>query len=137
MTDFELVSLLNEVFNTAFSTLMDYTTGLFAMLVASYLVAARLKRSMAVLVVLLFSLFAFAMVPATIASAVRLAGILAQANRVATAPDSPISFVFTNSFVVPFIAPTIAALTVLSYVAALVFFFQARRGEAASIESLV
>jgi hypothetical protein len=130
MTDFELVYLLNEVFNTLFSTIMDYTTGLFAMLVASYLVASKLSRGMAGLIVALFSLFAFAMVPATIAAAARLAGVLAQASRVAAEPGSAIAFVFTNPFIVPFIAPTIAVLTVLSYIGGVVFFVQARRGHA-------
>ena len=127
MTDYELVYFLNECFNTLFSVFSFYMTGLFAMLVASYLAAAKLKRRMAGLVVGLFSLFAFATIPATVAATARLASVLAEADRRAAVPDSGIAFVFTSAVPVPYMVPTIAALLVGSYIGAIVFFVQARR----------
>ena len=47
MTDFELIYLFNELFNTMYARLNDFMVGLFAMLVASYFVAAKLSRTMA------------------------------------------------------------------------------------------
>ena len=47
MTEFELIFLFNECFNTMYVHLNDFMAGLFAMLVASYFVAAKLSRTMA------------------------------------------------------------------------------------------
>ncbi len=43
MTDFELIYLFNEFFNTMYARLNDFMVGLFAMLAASYFVAAKLS----------------------------------------------------------------------------------------------
>ena len=50
MTEFELIYLFNEFFNTAYARLNDFLVGLFAMLAAGYFAAEKLSRTMAWLV---------------------------------------------------------------------------------------
>lgn len=62
MTEFETAYLFYEVYDGASTSLMNFITIMFAMLVASYLVAPRLSRTMAALVVILYSLISFGMI---------------------------------------------------------------------------
>ena len=72
MTDFELIYLFNEFFNTMYARLSDFMVGLFAMLLAAYFVAAKLSRSMAWLVVGLYTLFSMATIVPTVAASYRM-----------------------------------------------------------------
>lgn len=68
MTGFELIFLFNEFFSTMYVRLNDFMAGLFAMLVASYFVAAKLSRTMAGL----YTLFSMATIVPTIAASIRM-----------------------------------------------------------------
>ena len=74
MTDFELIHLFNEFFNTMYARLNDFMVGLFAMLAAAYFVAAKLSRTMAWLVAGLYTAFSLATVVPTIAASHRMVG---------------------------------------------------------------
>lgn len=62
MTEFETAYLFYEVFDGANASLMNFITIMFAMLVASYLVAPRLNRTMAALVLILYSLISLGLI---------------------------------------------------------------------------
>ena len=68
MTDFELIYLFNEFFNTMYARLNDFMVGLFAMLLAAYFAAAKLSRPMALLVADLYTLFSMATIVPTVAA---------------------------------------------------------------------
>ena len=59
MTDFELAMLFREYYDSMHSQYLSYVSILFAFLVSGYLVAAKLSRSMVILVVAIFSAFSF------------------------------------------------------------------------------
>ena len=86
MSDFELIFLFNEFFDTAFARLNDLLIGLFAMLAASYFVAAKLTRTMAWLVAGLYTLFSMATIVPAIAATDRL---LLASQQVAIAAGQP------------------------------------------------
>lgn len=88
MTDFELICLFNEFFNTMYARLNDFMVGLFAMLAASYFVAAKLSRAMAWLVSGLYTLFSMATVVPTIAASYRMVLAAQQVKLVASQSGS-------------------------------------------------
>ena len=59
MTAYEILSLANEYENTLIGTLMGYASIVSAFLVAAYLVAEKLNRTMTVLLLVLYGVFAF------------------------------------------------------------------------------
>ncbi len=84
MTDFELIYLFNEFFNTMYARLNDFMVGLFAMLVASYFVAAKISRTMARLVAGLYTLFSMATIVPTIGASNRMVLAAQQVKLVAS-----------------------------------------------------
>jgi len=83
MTDFELICLFNEFFNTMYARLNDFMVGLFAMLAA-----AKLSRAMAWLVSGLYTLFSMATVVPTIAASYRMVLAAQQVKLVASQSGS-------------------------------------------------
>ena len=125
MSDFELIFLFNEFFNTAFARLNDFLVGLFAMLAASYFVAAKLTRTMAWLVAGLYTLFSMATIVPAIAATDRL--VLAS-QQVASAAGQPGSDLATLISILPnrtFVVPIMIILLITAYAGAMMFFFQA------------
>ena len=72
MTDFELIYLFNEFFNTMYARLNDFMVGLFGMLLAAYFAAAKLSRSMAWLGAGLYTLFSMVTIVPTVAASYRM-----------------------------------------------------------------
>jgi len=127
MSDFELIFLFNEFFNTAFARLNDFLVGLFAMLAASYFVAAKLTRTMAWLVAGLYTLFSMATIVPAIAATDRL--VLAS-QQVAIAAGQPGSALTALISILPnrtFVVPIMIILLITAYAGAMMFFFQARK----------
>ena len=60
MSDYELVSLFNEHITIVFTVFMGHCSLIFAFLIASFLVAHRLRTSMVAVVILLFTFAIFA-----------------------------------------------------------------------------
>ena len=55
MSDYEIVFMFNEYASTSTDMFMNVVTVISAYLIAGYLVAAKLKRGMAILVTILFT----------------------------------------------------------------------------------
>jgi hypothetical protein len=127
MTEFELIYLFNEFFNTTFARLNDFLVGLFAMLAASYFVAAKLSKAMAWLVAGLYSLFSLATIVPAIAATDRLVLASQQVALAAVQPGSdlaPLISILPNR---AFVVPTVIFLLIVAYAGAMVFFYQARK----------
>lgn len=127
MSDFELIFLFNESFNTTFARLNDFLVGLFAMLAASYFVAAKLSRAIAWLVAGLNTLFSMATIVPAIAATDRL--VLAN-QQVAIAASQPGSDLAALISILPnrtFVVPTMILLLMTAYAGTVIFFFQARK----------
>ena len=122
MSDFEIAVLTNEFLNSLQGRIDAYLAGLFAMLVTSYFVAAKLNRIMAGLVVSLFSLYCFILGYAAFTSIWRVT-VLAR-NYVSTANEA-----FPWILDLPGFNPTVAIPILLfgAYGGAIWFFFYARK----------
>lgn len=128
MSEFEIVSLFNELLNTCMSRLNDFILGLFAMLVTAYLAARELTRLMAGLVVTLYTVFSIVTITPTVASCNRFALFSDVVREAASVPGSLLPGIFASTLPSPqLVTPTMALLLVLAYLGGLVFFFQARR----------
>jgi len=127
MTEFELIYLFNEFFNTAFARPNDFLVGLFAMLAAAYFVAAKLSRSMAWLVVGLYTLFSMATIVPALAAIDRMVLASLQVQAAASEPGSDLTTLFSILPNRALVVPTMTVLLIAAYIGALVFFFQARK----------
>ena len=127
MSDFELIFLFNEFFNTTFARLNDFLVGLFAMLAASYFVAARLSKAMAWLVAGLYTVFSAATIVPAIAATDRLVLASQQVALAASQPGSDLTALISILPNRAFVVPVMIFLLITSYVGAMMFFFQARK----------
>ncbi len=128
MTDFELIYLFNELFNTMYARLNDFMVGLFAMLVASYFVAAKLSRTMARLVAGLYTLFSIATIVPTIGASNRMVLAAQQVKLVASQSGSDLAPLISIMPTWTSVMPTMLVLLIAAYAGAMMFFFQARKG---------
>ena len=126
MTNYELASFYHELFDTLFSVQEAYMAGLFGFVAVGYFIGPRLSRAMTQIVIGLFSLFA----------TVSLAGIIGNVNRMHAVLDQiaeagPTMEWFADSIPSPAYAGILGLLNMLlligGFLAALVFFVQARR----------
>ena len=127
MTEFELIYLFNEFFNTMYARLNDFMIGLFAMLAASYFVAAKLSRSMAWLVAGLYTLFSMATVVPAIAASNRMVLAAQQVKLVASQSGSELAPLISIMPSWNNVMPVMFILLTAAYAGAMVFFFQARK----------
>ncbi len=130
MTDFELIYLFNELFNTMYARLNDFMVGLFAMLVASYFVAAKLSRTMARLVAGLYTLFSMATIVPTIGASNRMVLAAQQVKLIASQSGSDLAPLISIMPTWTSVMPAMLVLLVAAYAGAMVFFFQARKDTA-------
>ena len=131
MTDFELIFLFNEFFNTAFARLNDFLVGLFAMLAASHFVAAKLSKAMARLVVGLYTVFSIATIVPAIAATDRLVLASQQLALAASRPGSDLAALISLLPNRAIVMPVMIFLLIAAYVGAMMFFFQVRKDAAA------
>lgn len=122
MSEFEVAVLTNDFLDSLQGRIDTYLVGLFAMLITSYFVAAKLSRLMAGLVVSLFSLYCVILGFATYTSIWRV-GVLVRDY----GPTSGESFPWILDL--PGFDPTLAIpiLLIGAYFGAIWFFFHARR----------
>jgi hypothetical protein len=126
MTDFEIVSLFNDLLNTSFARLQDFMAGLFAMLVTAWLAANQLSRRMAILVVTLYSIFAVVTIVPALATILRFALAGDLVREAAGQPGSVLGSLFPVLPSAALIMPIMTILLVGAYAGGLLFFFQAR-----------
>lgn len=129
MTNFELIYLFNELFNTMYARLNDFMVGLFAMLVASYFVAAKLSRTMARLVAGLYTLFSMATIVPTIGASNRMVLAAQQVKLVASQSGSDLAPLISIMPTWTSVMPTMLVLLVAA-IPAQWCFFQARKDDA-------
>jgi hypothetical protein len=127
MTDFELIFLFNEFFNTAFARLNDFLVGLFAMLAASYFVAAKLSKAMAGLVAGLYTVFSIATIVPAIAATDRLVLTSQQVALAASQPGSDLAALISLLPNRAIVIPVMIFLLIAAYAGAMAFFYQARK----------
>jgi len=128
MSEFELISLFNAFLDGAFSRLADFMTGTFAMLVSAFFVGARLSRTMARLVVFLYTLFALATAVPTLAISYRFTTTAALLRQIAQDPDSVSGQIFPALPSTYVVMPVMTLILAGAYVGTLAFFQQTRKG---------
>ena len=127
MTEFELIFLFNEFFNTTFARLNDFLVGLFAMLAAGYFAAAKLTRTMAWLVAGLYTIFSIATIVPAVAATDRMVLASQQVSLLASQAGSDLASLISILPSRTVVLPTMVVLMVAAYAGAMVFFFQARK----------
>ena len=128
MTEFELISLFNEFLDGAFSRLADFMAGTFAMLISAFFVGARLSRTMARLVVFLYTLFAMATAVPTLAVSYRFTKTAELLRQMSADPDSVVSDIFPALPSTWLVMPVMALILLGAYAGTLAFFAQTRKG---------
>lgn len=126
MTDFELVTLFNDLLNTSFARLQDFMAGLFAMLVTAWMAAHRLNRRMATLVVVLYSIFAVVTIVPALATTLRFAMAGDLVRKAAAQPDSVLGGLFLILPSPALVMPVMTILLLGAFAGGLLFFFEAR-----------
>jgi hypothetical protein len=132
MTEFELISLFNEFLDGAFSRLADFMAGTFAMLISAFFVGARLSRTMARLVVFLYTLFAMATAVPTLAVSYRFTKTAELLKAMGESRDSMIGQIFPALPSIWLVMPVMALILIGAYAGTLAFFRQTRKGLAPS-----
>lgn len=130
MTEFELISLFNEFLDGAFSRLADFMAGTFAMLISAFFVGAKLSRTMARLVVFLYTLFAVATAAPTLAVSYRFTKTAELLKTMAESPDSMIGQIFPALPSTYAVMPVMTLILLGAYIGTLAFFRQTRKGVA-------
>jgi hypothetical protein len=126
MTDFEIVTLFNDLLNTSFARLNDFMVGLFALLITAYAAGRELSSRMAGLVILLYTLFSIATIVAAIASTHRFALAAGLVRRAGARDGSELSTLFPM-LPSPEVVTPVMTLLLGAYVGGLSFFLLARR----------
>ena len=128
MTEFELISLFNEFLDGAFSRLADFMAGTFAMLISAFFVGAKLSRTMARLVVFLYTLFAVATAVPTLAVSYRFTKTAELLKAMGESPDSMIGEIFPALPSTYAVMPVMTLILLGAYIGTLAFFQQTRKG---------
>ncbi len=130
MSEYELANLFNEQLRLQQSLFMNYVTVLFAFLIAAYLAADKLKPSMVIIIVGLFTVMTFQMVPATFGAGHDFASVATKIALRATDGQADMSW---HGAATPWGAGAINivrfgsfAMLIISYLAGLIFFFHQR-----------
>jgi len=126
MSDFELAYLVNETLNAGSSRMIEFMTGLFAMLVGSYVAGPKLSRGVVWLMMVLFTMFAIATILPAVGTAARMAAIFQLVNEAQSLPGSELSWVTTPPFNPAIFPWYVAALLSGAYAGAIVFLQQMR-----------
>lgn len=126
MSEFELLTLFNQYFDATFARLNDFMAGTFAMLVSAYFAAAKMTRTLAGLVVFLYSIFATATFLPVVMASLRFAESAELLKIASTRPDSVIGVLFPTFPATLVVVPTMTLLLLGSFVGTLAFFFYAR-----------
>jgi hypothetical protein len=130
MTDYEIVSVLNEFVSTTWAIFATYVSIVFAFLVASYLVASRLVPRIVAVVIILYTLVALWAVWGLNRTAANLVASIAEIKRRVQEDGSSLGWLPATSIpdvmlhAVPFLVTTVA---VVAFVGSVVFFFHQRK----------
>ena len=128
MTEYEVASLFNELFTAMLTAVETFMAALFAMLATAYFVASKLTRIMSATIIGLFTLFSVEFIFFAFAASRRVAGFGSQLESLVSPSGSDLSWLYFVPAVAPIVPAVVAAILLAAYVAALIFFLQARRG---------
>jgi hypothetical protein len=115
MSDYEIVSLFNDLLNTGFARLNDFMVGLFAVLVTAYMAARDLTRPMVGLVLALYTMFSIVTIVPTLVTFNRFALAADLVREAAKRPDSPLSGLFAILPAAALVTSVMAVLLVGAY----------------------
>ena len=137
MTEYELVSLLQTQINTIGAEIMDYFTILTAFLVAGYVAAHRLTRSMALFVIVMFTVSALFFVANVMGAYAATTLILRELARMAQTGSSLGGAMDVRRSPLPIDIVADVALTMMlgGIVGGIYFFLQSRRTNRARVPS--
>ncbi len=128
MTEYEVASLFNELFTAMLTAVETFMAALFAMLATAYFVAPKLTRIMSATIIGLFTLFSVEFIFFAFAASRRVAGFGSQLDSLVSPSGSDLSWLYFVPAVAPIVPAVVATILLAAYVAALIFFLQARRG---------
>ena len=126
MSEYEVATLFNELFNSVLNAIETFMAALFAMLVTAHFVGTKLRRGMSVTIVGLFTVFSALTIFLAFAVSRRIAGLILRFDEF-FAQGLDLSWMYIvpgAAYVVP---PVLLFLLVAAYAATLIFFLQARR----------
>ncbi|WP_425410951.1 hypothetical protein [Hyphococcus sp.] len=128
MTEYEAADLFFTIHQSAVATLSIYITVIFAMLVAGYLVAHRLDRITAGVLVGVFAAFSLGMINEVRGVYSDLAGVAQLINEKAIAPNSELNWhgAAGNPDFFATVPKILSSITILVFIGTLVFFFRLR-----------
>ena len=129
MTEFELISLFNEFFNTAYARLNDFMAGTFALLISAFFIGPKLSNKMAVLVVFLYSLYSLATIVPTLAATYRFVSVGELLKAAAVNPDSVSNHLFPILPSKALVMPTMTIFLIVAFAGSLMFFFAVRKSD--------
>lgn len=130
MTDYEIVSVLNEFVSTTWSIFSTYVSIVFAFLVASYLVSSKLAPRIVAVVMVLYTLVAFWALWGLNRTAANLMASIAEIKRRVHEDGSSLGWLPATSipdFMLHAIPLLITAVAVIAFVGSVVFFFHQRK----------
>jgi len=131
MTEYEAAHLFKELLEGMHNASINYVTVLFAFLVAGYMVAARLNKTMTGILVGLFSFFSLVMIFIANRTMASITGLVEQLRKASANGDTALDWhpvVYQPANYGEIIMTVYTVLLLISYMAGLVFFFNCRRG---------
>ena len=135
MTDFELVSMLNDFINTTWFIFATYVSIVFAFLVVSYLASDKLAPRIVSIVIALYTLVALWAIWGLNRTSANLGASIAEIKQQVQAGASSLAWLPVASvpdFIVAAIPLVVTALAVIAYAGSIVFFVHQKRTGAAN-----
>ena len=126
MSEYEVATLFNELFNSTLNAVETFMAALFAMLVTAHFVGAKLTRGMSITIIGLFTTFSALTIFLAFAVSRRIAGLILRFDYFST-QGLDLSWMYIvpgAAYVVP---PMLLVMLIAAYGATLIFFIQARR----------
>lgn len=130
MTPYEKADLFATLVNNGTNAMMNYISVLFTFLLVAYFIAPNLNRVMASIVVGLFSLFSVLMIVSTNRSLANAGALVDEIRKGVAAGETALAWhpvVSEPINLAGTAASYVSVLLVCSAIAAIVFFFQARK----------
>ena len=129
MTDFEMVSLLDQFISTTWSIFATYVSIVFSFLVVSYLVSNKLTPKIVYLVITLYTLVALWAVWGLNRTSANLGAALAEIRRQVQAGTSSLAWLpaaAVPDFIAAAVPIVVTGVAVIAYVGSIFFFMHQR-----------
>jgi hypothetical protein len=130
MTDYELVSTLNETLSILWLIFSTYVSIVFAFLVASYLVANKLMPKIVPLLLFIYSLVAFWAISGLYRTGLGVIGIVGEIKRGVLESTSSLSWHSSMSMsdsLLDYMPVIVTSIPTLAFIGSILFFFHQRK----------